>query len=409
MSSLTHNFLRKSKKTILSPIKLLIKLIDSSNKKKKILRNKRTKNKCIIKVGFVVQMPEIWDKESSLYEKMVKDNRFDVYLIIVPSFDISKSQLKQYGEEKQYFIKNYPDAKVILLSSAYDYVIDDSFDYIFYQRCWEYCLPEQLHLKHVINYSITCYIPYCFHCGPLPESYYKTDFFYYLNKFYTCSLDQNVEVSKISGVESQFLGYPVFDSLINKYKTTNKTVGYNILWTPRWTDDINTGGSTFLEYKDSIIELKSKFENINIILRPHPLTFENAIKSRWMTESEVTQYKKRVVDSGVFFDDNSIIEDTFLHTDLLITDFTSAIVPFFLTGKPIIYCARFDFEITETFRKILDVSYKANNWEDVISIISDIINGRDSLFAKRQELICNFTQNNNSVDLIIEDLVSTIT
>ncbi len=66
---------------------------DSKKKKKYILNNKRNKKNQQIKVGFIVQMPEIWDKEAPLFEAMVDDGRFDACLIIVPHYDFANSRL----------------------------------------------------------------------------------------------------------------------------------------------------------------------------------------------------------------------------------------------------------------------------------------------------------------------------
>ena len=308
----------------------IMEIAKSKKKKDIILRKKRTKERSNIKIGFIVQMPEVWDKEAPLFEALIKDNRFDVYLIIVPHYDFSISKLSQYGAEKQYFTKKYPDVKTVLLKNENDMVIDDTYDYIFYQRCWEIYLPKQLRCKNVINFAMTCYIPYCYHCTPTHVSYYENDFFWYLNKFYCCSEDQFNQVSEIGNIECQYLGFPVIDSLQYSSSSRNEI---NILWTPRWTDDQSLGGTSFNVNKYKVLELLNQSKKISLYLRPHPLTFENAIKQKWMSKDEVEEYKKLVVESGAYFDSNKLIEDTFTNTDILITDFTSAIITFFLSGR----------------------------------------------------------------------------
>lgn len=362
---------------------------------------KRGKNRDKIKTGFIVQMPEVWDKEAPLFEAMERDERFDVYLIIVPHFDFSSSKLGQYGEEKTFFCNKYPDAKTILLNKSHD-VIDDSFDYVFYQRCWESYLPEYLRCKAVIKHALTCYIPYCFHASPEPTAYYQTDFFRYLSRFYCCSSDQCEQVRSIRGLSAEYFGFPVldtlkFDSITHKPKT--------ILWTPRWTDDPAAGGTSFIRLKDWILELPRLYDNITLTLRPHPLTFENAIKEKWMTASEIENYKQKVFSSGAVFDKNTLIEETFQNTDILITDFTSSILPFFLSGRPIIYCTDSDFTMIGTFRNIIDSCYKAKNQDDLLTLLDSLLAGNDPLYEKRQSVIHSLSISQASVDSIMEDLI----
>lgn len=89
--------------------------IDASNALKKIAQKEETKRK--IKVGFIVQMPEIWDKQLPVYEAMLADEMFDPYLIVLPSFDLALNTFKEYGEELEFFRSLYPDEKIILAYS----------------------------------------------------------------------------------------------------------------------------------------------------------------------------------------------------------------------------------------------------------------------------------------------------
>ena len=346
-------------------------------------------------------MPEIWDKEAPLYEALLKDVRFDVSLIIVPHYDFANSKLDHYGEEKRYFTEKYPASKIVLMNDERDMVVDDSYDYIFYQRCWETYLPEQLSCKNVLNYAMTCYIPYCYHCAPVPNAYYQKEFFWYLSKFYVCSVDQYNEVKRFSNIECQYNGFPVFDTLKFKKRDANQ---FKVLWTPRWSDDSTYGGTSFNKNKYHILKLKEINENISLVLRPHPLTFENAIKQKWMSEEEVIEYKDLVKKTGVVFDQNKLIEDTFYTTDVLITDFSSVIITYFLSGRPIIYCTGKDFVMTEIFREIIDSLYIATNWEDIQRYVKDLMDGKDPLYEKRQMIIQKINNTKSSVAVIKEDL-----
>ena len=404
MKKLIHETYRKIKNIIKIPYHFLC-ILNASRRKAAIKKMKKYTESKKIKVGFIVQMPEIWDKEAPVYEAMSIDKRFEVSLIIVPHYNLNESKLESYGEEKEFFMTKYPKATFILLKDQKEMIIDVTYDYIFYQRCWEGYLPKQLRCKNVIKYAMTCYIPYCYHCAPVPNSYYQKDFFWYLSKFYCCSMDQYEEVSRIGNIVCQYEGFPVIDSLRFKEQSHARC---KILWTPRWSDDPSLGGTSFNLYKYNILEIEKISEHISLTLRPHPLTFENAVRVGWMTVSEVEEYKDLVFKSGAAFDENKIIEDTFFDTDILITDFSSAMVPFFLSGKPIIYCSSTDFEMTDTFRKIMNSVYVANSWNEVLQYVTELINGRDVLFEKRKEVITSIRNQTSSVERIINDLVESI-
>ena len=392
-------------KTILNRTPLIQKLAfwflnqQADIAKQNIIKKKRKKSNSTIKVGFIVQMPEVWDKEAPLYEEMVADKKFDPWLIIVPKYDFIWRKEGDCGQECEYFLNKYPYCNYIIYRKS-NYRLDDSFDFIFYQRCWEDYLPQNLRCKYVIKKALTCYIPYCYHGAHEKTSYYQTSFFRHLTNFYCCSTEQRDHVREIGHLDARYMGFPLFDTLIYDQNTKirdQKTV----LWTPRWTDD--EGGSTFFDYKDKILELTS-FKKIKLILRPHPLAFDKAMRDQKMTKAEVDAYRINVLNNGALFDENAIIEDTFNDTDLLVTDFSSVIISFFLSGKPIIYCAKFNVDTTEIYRKILDVTYKASDWNEVLQLVRKITEGTDPLKAEREALISHLSIQHNSVEHIINDL-----
>jgi len=377
--------------------------IDASNALKKIAQKEKTKGK--IKVGFIVQMPEIWDKQLPVYEAMLADEMFDPYLIVVPSFDLALNTFKEYGEELEFFRSLYPDEKIILAYSDEKWIDlkELKLNYIFYQRCWENYLPECYTTKTVIKHSKTCYIPYCFHGLNVKKTYYSSSFFYYLYMMFCCSNEQLTEFPKRSGQKSIFLGFPSIENISNGLELKYN----NILWTPRWTDDSEFGGSTFFQYMYSITDIKRDFPSSKLVLRPHPLTFQNAIRLKKLTESEIDDYKLKLSEMGIIFDNNKLIEESFLNTDILITDFSSVLMSFFLTGKPIIYCATIDnVDFTDSFKDIIECSYIAKSWNDVMKYVSQLLNGEDPLKDKRNETIRKMADNNKqSTERILKYII----
>lgn len=351
---------------------------------KRISKKKTIKDRPI-RVGFIVQMPEIWDKEYPVYKAMVERNDFMPYLIV--------------EQNKEYFSQ----------FAAGDNILDatenlEGFDYIFYQRPYNSYLPKHLRSNRVIRYAKTCYIPYAFWpfageslCG------FNTDFY---RNLYMGFLETEDCVKQISErVNSplnklMYRGNPVFDDI----KCEKPKAYKNVLWTPRWTYNEGVGGSHFLEYKDKFVELGKSSEG-KTVLRPHPLAFSNYVSKGYMTEAEVENYKTSLKENGIILDPNKMISDTFADTDILITDISSVVMMFFLTGKPIIFC-KSDEQMVPDFERITEVMYLADSWEEVLEHYNNLIAGNDYLYEKRAKIAEDILNDvKDSSDKILEELL----
>lgn len=362
-----------------------------------------------IKVGFIVHIPEMWDKEAPVFEAMIKDKRFSPFLIVVPRFDIITFSIGDYGDELSFF-KNKYENKYIL--KAYDSnekvwmnIEKYNFDYVFFQRHYDVALIDQYHASEIIKYTRTCYIPYAFHALEAGFEFYKKAFFRNLY-FYFCCSEEHLRTQKTNKyTKALYLGYP---ALSIKQLNENKNSTINVLWTPRWASDERCGGSTFLENIYNIFKLKEISSNIKLILRPHPFAFDNAIKNGTMSEQEVIDYKRTIELNDCKLDRNAFIEDTFSETDILITDFSSVVVEYFITGKPIIYCTNANVHFSETYKKIIECSYVAHKWEEIEHYVKQIISGVDPLREKRQTVaneirLKNINATNRILDCLYQE------
>ena len=355
-----------------------------------------------IKVGYIVQMPEIWDKEAPVFETMMEDIRFDPYLLVVPAYDLAHSRIGGYGVELDFFIDKYGKDRIIrLFTGQWADLQFMEFDYVFYQRCWEMYLPRVYQTDQVLKYAKTCYIPYCFHCLIDEEKYYQSSFFQNLYLFFCCSEQQMMQQKPKKYGKNIYNGYPVLGTVLAENKTDHKT----ILWTPRWTDDKETGGSTFYKYWQLIPEIKKHFETAELILRPHPLLFQNAVKTNQLSREMIDQYNTELNRLGIKYDKNALIENTFSATDILISDFSSVLVPFFTTGKPLIYCSDTNVAYSDIMKEIINCSYIAKDWNDILTYLHSLMNGLDPLKDRRESLAKRlYEENRHSVERILNTI-----
>lgn len=357
------------------------------------LHKSKHKTNSKIKVAFIVQMPEIWEKEAPVFEKMLSDKRFNPYLIIVPQYDFQKMVLNGYSEEKTFFESKYPNVNKIYKSdnNRFENIKDFGFEYIFYQRPYNQYLPNELKSNQVVKYSRICYIPYGKETLENPVQY-NDDFF------------RNVYITFLAGREEYkffkrkylynrmkkfqiiiWAGYPVFEKC---HKVKKQCAINHILWTPRWSYDTNAGGSHFIEYKEVLFKIKDKFPDVKVTLRPHPLMWDNFIKEGIMSESEIKIYKDRMVQEGILMDTEHFFEDSIKDKSILITDISSIIPEYLLSERPLIYCPT-QIPLNSFYKNILKGAYTAKSTKDIINYVELLLNGKDYMLQDRRKIIKN--------------------
>ena len=368
----------------------------------KRLQKKKTDPSRPIRVGFVVQMPQIWNKEAPLYEAMVRDPRFEPRLIVVPSYNLTTQRRGEYGKELEYFRTEYPDAKLLTtkeLGDDFGALSGQGFAYVFFQRCWEVYVPAKIYTRNVLRYAKSCYVPYDYHLGAPSSNYYHSSFY---NNLYVlfCSNDDDLKWYQPKPPRrSVSIGYPSLAELSYMNPPEQRL---RILWTPRWVVE----NSTFFRYKDCFLALKREHSELEIVMRPHPLTFENAIHAGKMTEAEVAQYQASCQECGVRFDQNASIDDTLLQTDILVSDFSSVLADAASLGIPIVYTGRKeDVDPNEVMRRIAEAAYDAGDWETVKHRIIDLARGIDPKLEARKALADDLAAaNHDAVSSIMDYL-----
>lgn len=381
-----------------------------------IKRNKIIGNTKTIHIAFIVQMPAVWDKVQNVFEMFNTYKNVNVELLQVPEFDIENCQLT--SQFCSYYKNKYPKTKITKVGDGTNIKIKlrkANFDYIFYERPYSHFLPKSLWPSFLYPYTKLCYIPYGYSGSDIFISKTNSiDFIKYLTFYFTLS-DSNKRsllefINNTERAYSRFvsLGYPNLENYLQlnthfKDSTCNKSV---ILWTPRFTYDKSVGGSHFFEYKDDIINEKL-LDKIKLVFRPHPLMFETFIRDNLMKRSDVDEILKKLSDFHVVYDNQRPIYDSIVHSNILITDYSSILINYFLTGKPIIYCPS-KYRLNSDFSKILNCIYVANNSKELKGHIDNLLKGNDYLKSKRQELInSDFVYHKGStkriVDYILED------
>ncbi len=352
-----------------------------------------------IKVVFVVEEYSDWDKSLPVYEEFLTRKNVKTFIVLLPTYStpdyLAKRPYGRYDRKIwEFFHKKYED--------VYDITNIGNLkklkpDYVFMQSPYEHLRPI-LGSNEVMKYAKVCYVPYGatgaerflrMHCENIC-------FFSNVSMGFLSSEDVkkemdtawNVSVSK--GYQSFFnVGYPSLD-IDFPLKEKNDQKCKKVLWTPRWTYDESIGGSHFFEYKDGYLNFARNHKNDSFGIRPHPLMFETFINEGRITREEVDKYKEDLHKADVIIDDdNRFITDTLSETDILVTDFSSIMATYFVSGRPMIYCTS-QHKLIGDFKKFMKGTYIAENWEDVERHLDNLLRGIDPLQAIREQVSREF-------------------
>lgn len=362
-------------KKILRPLYMKYRFIKYSHIMKKT--SKIEKENCIL---FICQYEACWNKFKNIFLKLV-EKKIITYLLIVNDDNTTKEYYKKIFTEKEtIFEKEFPQ---YCIKYKKNILKDLNPTYVIYTRPYDVYLPKDLRSYNVIKVSKTVFIPYGY---TLSNNYYLYYSIFPSINYFICDdeLGKNIFENfckkniKLGYQKALLLGFPEFEDLLdvnddNEFKYKDK---FKIIWTPRWTLDPNSfGGSNFINYYKNIFNYLIDNNDFSFLFRPHPLMFNNFMNKGIMTEDEINMIISKINSSNnTTYDKSSEYMSNFKNCDLLITDYSTIIPEYFITGNPFIYCVSGNSLniLTDNAKKMIECNYVAFNIEDVIRLINEI-------------------------------------
>ncbi|WP_461810832.1 CDP-glycerol glycerophosphotransferase family protein, partial [Faecalimonas sp.] len=341
-----------------------------------------------------------------VYEEMKKRDNIETVIFTIPEYDIKTGKHKndiayEYAvkEGLKEIVKSEKNGNWVSLKELQP-------DYVFYQRPYEAYLPEIYRSKNVLEYAKTCYIPYAIFASissamnlEYERGFARNIYYHFVSNLELERLVKNKfsTTAKKGLRQVKYLGVPILESVLkNVNKSENNEVWRNwgskqgqlkVLWTPRWTIDEKLGGSHFFDYNDKFTTLVKDDKQIYFAFRPHPMAFDNYIKENLMSMEEVEKLKKEYVEtSNMIIDNQKDYVNTFWGTDVLITDISSMMMEFFVTGKPIIFCGT-NMALDSLHKEVVDTLYSGTTWKEIEETLNNLKAGNDYLQEKRDQVI----------------------
>ena len=385
----------------------------------------RTHQNGKMRIVFIVQRTEVFNSVRTVFEAAVANGECEVYLLPLPRCSNEYNELiwDTYASVVE-FCHQLCGGKVI---DTYDFETETYYDlteimpdYIFLNVPYTIQYPDVYSLEKLALISKVCYVPYGYAMSnenkysDLYASLFYVDFMKYISflfvdgdSSYSYCKNNRMWLSEfLLGKRLYNIGYPRFDNIEDhEARTTENT----ILWLPRWTsakqiDDGNLA-SHFLDYSDSFLEYIDGQDYYHLVVRPHPLMFENYIEVGLMSEQDVLTYKEIMKNHGKFsLDEKPSYDDAFNTADVLVADCSSIIIEFFLRGKPIIYCGKRE-ELSSKIADVTKTFYYVNEWKQLKKVLDDLKDGIDPLKEERRMAVEQFrTGTQNSGEAILNVL-----
>lgn len=375
-------------------------------------RNRIVRTHCNekMRIVFIVQRTEVFNSVRTIFEAAVADDDCEIYLLPLP---------RCANEYKELFWDTY--ASVVefcyqlhggTVIDTYDFETETYYDltelmpnYIFLNVPYTVQYPDVYSLEKLALIAKVCYVPYGYAMSNEEKfsDLYTSVFYTGLTKYISflfadgdasysyCKKNRMWLSERLFGRRLYNIGYPRFDT-IDALEV--RPMGNTILWLPRWTaakqiDDGNLA-SHFFDYNDSLLEYVDGQDYYRLVIRPHPLMFENYIEYGLMSEKDVLTYKEVMENNGKFLlDEKPSYDDAFNTADVLVADYSSTIIEFFLRGKPVIYCGKRE-ELSPQIADVTKTFYYVNGWEQLNKVLDDLKDGIDPLKDERRIAVEQF-------------------
>lgn len=350
-------------------------------------KKKRNREKHKIVLVFIIYMPEVWNSLKSVCDFAMADPQFEVYILAQPRISVLGHSITVRENEAMDFLgKKYKN-----VVEAYDFKEDKWFDievlspdYVFYTRPYNIEYYDLYKPCKVREYAKVCMIPYGYDVvnNCITDGVYNIDFLRYVSLLFCSSysvMERNrkkflKEYSK-GYIKIVYLGFPRFDLLYDHQTICEKDRNFTtVLWTPRWTSEgtKNNMNSSFLNYKGKFLEFMRRNPEFELIIRPHPLMFANYIQKGIMKEEEVKSFKEECNKTGnIIFDEEKDYLPSLLKADIFVSDFSSLLAEYFVTGKPVVYCDVSD-EFSAECKEMDQYFYHATSWDEIEKAIFEL-------------------------------------
>lgn len=381
-------------------------IADTKAAVKLLLQRTKKREDGPIRVGFMCQYIPAWNKAEPIYAAMLRDDRFEPVLICVPS-GIHANQLDAPNSLENdtyayYSSHGYQAENALIGKNAWLDLASLHLDYVFYLRPYNDVMPVPYLSGAVSRLAKICVVMYGMTMTKeilkitLEPDFFRNVYCYFAESKYAMDFSRkNFPVTHFLGLQkSVYYGIPAMTQIMQEKDIPTDAWdfspnGFRVMWTPRWTTDLQLGGSNFFVYKDWILDYADAHKDVACLLRPHPMAFDNFIKTGEMTEDAVKAYQARCASMpNAQIDCRKTYVTTMWKSDVLISDISGIMPEYFIMNKPLIFCSsNMILEPTGFTKRMLEGCYVAEDPRALERCLEDLRAGRDPLRETREAII----------------------
>lgn len=360
-----------------------------------------------IRILFLLQNTQIWPTLKPIYEAALKDPEIEATVIAVPEL-----RFRMYIRLEEILWQGVYDFAEKNLPAGWKKAYDPETgcwlnpreerpDYVFYPRPYETYWTRPYRASAVRKYARVCYASYGF---SLKNDYGTTFNTHFMRNVYACFCDTKRAVAYVKdklGATARSGEQLVIESGCSRFDLIREPVKaespawpreraedrFRVIWTPRWTVDPKLQGSNFFSYKDDMITWAERETGMDLVFRPHPMALKHYVDACLMTREELDGYLGRYTAAeNAAVDRRTGYFDTFWSSDVLISDYSSVMADYYLTGKPLIYCPSGE---TDEFMVdgFADSLYIVRNFREMKETVDMLRAGNDPKKEARDKLI----------------------
>jgi len=345
-----------------------------------------------VRVVFVVEFAESWVGFESVWQAFCGDPLCETTVVAVtesPYFKRVKTMPRQF----------LADSGIPFVASDFYDIAHSRPDVIFFHNPYEGMRPGSLRLHHVQQHvARTVYIPYGFEIGgggqrvntqfnnPLQREawrvFVRSDRFKALYRRKCAAGDAHVVVS----------GHPMVDAVLARARSDadpmlREFVGdrRSILWNPHYGEYKDQRDfSTFLRWKDLLLSLFAGRRDRVLILRPHPMLFNHLLAEELMTQREIEAFRMRFQGAAnMIIDERADFTHAMAVSDALMSDASSFLTLYGVTGKPILYLPNPSGPGLNEEGEIVHLYYSGETEDAIRSFVQMVGNGEDAMRTRR--------------------------
>ncbi len=302
----------------------------------------------MIRVAFLPLYTEAWDSFAEVYERMRKDDRFEVRV-----FTINR---KLTGDPEFHFQQEAHDyLNSIKVQNTMIGSVDDlkafAPDYTFINYPWQRNYEEQYRVDQLVKFTKIAYIPY-FLLPMVTEPwdvgvaghYYRQRSHQLASLIFT--QDRNTKrafgLTERGNKYVKFTGSPKIDSMMKRARKAKRVMRsrYRIVWAPHHSYGplwLNFG--TFAQMHNQMLDFAAKHKDVDIVFKPHPFLLGTMTGRELMSQQELDDWVKAwdaLPNTSTNTDSDYV--NVFVNSDMLICDGISFLGEYpLITGRPAVF------------------------------------------------------------------------